>query len=442
MPPATARSGSAAYFHPQVETMERSSLDALVEERLLDSIRVAYAESALVRGIWQRAGVTPDAIGTAEDFRRLAPFIEKDDLRGYLRDSGDPAGAMLGRGVRDLVTMGSSSGTTGEVTPKPLAVGGAMWTHLNRSFWGSGLRPGDYLMFCYFTFTLGHYFPLREAGVKPIYLHHEPASVPHLLALSRQYRPKVCYVMSVPLLVAIEEHVEQEGIDPRESFSSYETIIFGGDFLGPRLAGRCRDWGMPLRQVTAAGDVVGAWQCGRADGYHFYEDVAYIELVDPVTGAPVPRGPGRQRGELVATALADHSLLSFVRFRSGDIVELSHEPCGCGRTHARIWPLGRASDATTIDGLTVYPRDILPLIEAIPASRAGLFQIVRPSGRQSDALHLRVGYAAPGPTGTLAAQISDAVSGALGLRPTVDLVPNEELLRLGPPHKIPRMVSR
>jgi phenylacetate-CoA ligase len=429
------------YFDPELETLERVRLDALVEQRLLASIQVAYRESALVRAVWDRAGVAVEQITSLPEFAHRAPFVEKQDLRAYLSSSNDPAAGMLGPSARPLVTMGSSSGTTGEITPKPLAFKGSMWTHLNRSFYGSGLRPDDYLMFCYFTFTLGHYFPMRELGARPIYLHHEPAAVPDLFELSRRYEPTLMYLVSVPLLLAVEEYVEREGVDPRDYFGSYRAMICGGEFLGPRLAAKAREWGLPLRMVTSAGDAVGAWQCEHTDGYHFSEDMAYIEVVDPVTGAPLPRDQGPQRGELVATALDDASLLGFTRYRSGDIVDLSHEPCACGRTHGRIWPVGRASDGIAVDGLTIYPREILPMIEDIPATRSGLFQVIR-AGAADGVLHLRVGYSGPTEPVGVAEQLASAVESELNIRPRIELVPNDALLRLGPPHKIPRVVDR
>ena len=101
------QSGSASCFDPDLEMMDRGALDALVEERLLASIRIAYFESALVRAIWDRAGVPVDSMQSLEDFRHRAPFIDKDELRAYIRTSGDPTGAMLGAGVRHLVTMGA-----------------------------------------------------------------------------------------------------------------------------------------------------------------------------------------------------------------------------------------------------------------------------------------------------------------------------------------------
>ena len=55
-------------------------------------------------------------------------------------------------------------------------------------------------------------------------------------------------------------------------------------------------------------------------------------------------------------------------------------------------------------------------------------------------LRLRVGYAgAPADLGALAERVSGSVAAGVGVRPEIELVPNAELLKLGPPHKIPRV---
>jgi phenylacetate-CoA ligase len=69
-----------------------------------------------------------------------------------------------------------------------------------------------------------------------------------------------------------------------------------------------------------------------------------------------------------------------------------------------------------------------------------LFQVIR-TARQVDRLRLRVGYA-PEWSQRLSAVRDDvmaAVVTATGIEPDVELVPNHALLRLGPPHKIPRV---
>jgi phenylacetate-CoA ligase len=66
-----------------------------------------------------------------------------------------------------------------------------------------------------------------------------------------------------------------------------------------------------------------------------------------------------------------------------------------------------------------------------------MFQIIRPD-REMDVLRLRVGYDGAPDLTALAEKISAAVEGATGVRPQVELTPTSEIVKLGPPHKIPR----
>ncbi len=96
-----------------------------------------------------------------------------------------------------------------------------------------------------------------------------------------------------------------------------------------------------------------------------------------------------------------------------------------------------------IQGRSVLPLDIFPLMHQFPATQSALFQLVRPQ-READVLKLRVGYAAELLTGSkdeLADAICAAVKAALGVSAEVELVENTELLKNGPPNKIPRVTK-
>jgi phenylacetate-CoA ligase len=58
-----------------------------------------------------------------------------------------------------------------------------------------------------------------------------------------------------------------------------------------------------------------------------------------------------------------------LRYRTGDLVELTTEPCECGRALARIkgGVLGRADDMLSVRGVNVYPSAIDDLIRAAPS---------------------------------------------------------------------------
>ncbi len=88
-------------------------------------------------------------------------------------------------------------------------------------------------------------------------------------------------------------------------------------------------------------------------------------MIDSQTGATIDEGI---RGELVVTTLARFGM-PVLRYRTGDLVELSTEPCECGRTLARITGgvLGRADDMLIVRGVNLYPSAIDNLLRGLPA---------------------------------------------------------------------------
>ena len=126
-------------------------------------------------------------------------------------------------------------------------------------------------------------------------------------------------------------------------------------------------WGARCFDHAGATEV-GAWafDCLADDGaIHLNELEFFFEVIDPQTGAAVDEGA---RGELVITTLG-RAGMPVLRYRTGDLVELTTEPCACGRTLARIkgGVLGRADDMLTVRGVNIYPSTIDDLIRALPA---------------------------------------------------------------------------
>ena len=75
-----------------------------------------------------------------------------------------------------------------------------------------------------------------------------------------------------------------------------------------------------------------AGMCEEKDGLHWAEDHILVEVLHPETNEPVEEGA---RGEMVLTTLRK-TARPMVRFRTGDIVSFTSEPCGCGRTSIRL----------------------------------------------------------------------------------------------------------
>jgi phenylacetate-CoA ligase len=429
------------YFEPVIETLDRPAIEKLQERKLLELLPKVYAHSALVRRTWDAGGISPDRIKSCRDFLTHAPFIDKDSIRRYRDDHHDPCGGLLIADPRDVMAVGFSSGTTGDPTPVPMGRVTPVDIQTMRDFWHIGARPGDFISYLMFTFRggLSRFSNQTQAGFRTILMPHDPGEIPLLMDALERFRPKIIYMVSSPMLIGLERYFELTGTDPREAFKSVLGTVFGGEPLSPRFAALVKDWGLELFELTSLGDVTGAMECREHNGMHAWEDLALVENLDD-QGRSVPDG---EIGEMVVTAL-DDPWAPLIRFRTGDLVRMNRERCACGRTHLRFWPVGRKGDQTIVQGRHVLPRDIQRLVEVHAETKTCLFQIIRPQTIM-DALRLRVGYEIhllTGSTDSLAARLAQSISAALGVRVEIELVPSDELLKLGPPQKIPRVTAK
>src|SRR5262249_8559199 len=126
-------------------------------------------------------------------------------------------------------------------------------------------------------------------------------------------------------------------------------------------------WGAVCLDVYALSELgaVG-WGCSqRSDGIHL--DGGELELAVLEPGAH-QRGADGELGELVVTTPADWDS-PLTRFRTGDLVRLRHDACGCGRGSAWIegGVLGRVDELLVVRGTTLLPAMIEHVVRRHPA---------------------------------------------------------------------------
>lgn len=85
-------------------------------------------------------------------------------------------------------------------------------------------------------------------------------------------------------------------------------------------------WGM---RETGLG---GAVECGEHDGYHIRHADLLVEIVDPLSGKPLPDG---ETGEIVVSTLTREAM-PLLRYRTGDISRLISTTCACGSPFKRL----------------------------------------------------------------------------------------------------------
>ena len=188
-------------------------------------------------------------------------------------------------------------------------------------------------------------------------------------------------------------------------------------------------WGARCFDHAGATEV-GAWgySCGEADHMHINERAFIAEVIDPESLKPISAEKGGVvRGEVVLTNLGRVGS-PVIRYRTGDLVELSRDPCPCGRSGAwlRGGVLGRIDQMVTVRGINVYPAAIDNIVRAHPAIDE--YEVLVRSDRAMDELVLRVevGDAAAAETSRMLAM---DVHNRLQLRPTVEVVETGTLPR-------------
>jgi phenylacetate-CoA ligase len=354
----------------------------------------------------------------------------------YRMRTGDPFGGLLAD-KDGPYRVGFTSGTTGDPSAMPHGEVSSHNRQIKRDLWQIGLRPGDYFTYNMHTIRRGQGSDrFTDVDFRPIGFAHEPGEARRMMEASALFEPRYFHHFSRPIVNALAALEDSGEVDVKSAFSCYYGGLFAGEAPGPLIYDRLRAWGVEIFEGSGLGDVCAAMECRQHDGMHTWEDIALVEVLRPGSNEPVSEG---EPGELVVTSLYD-PVAPLVRNRSADLVTWTSAPCACGRTHGRMWTMGRVGDQVVIEGKALMPRDVMRITDTIPEIAGGLFQIVRRE-REMATLILRVGFdpeviAHPA---RLAARVASLISTEFGVPCSVEPVPADQLRKLGPPHKIPRI---
>jgi phenylacetate-CoA ligase len=149
--------------------------------------------------------------------------------------------------------------------------------------------------------------------------------------------------------------------------------------------------------------------CTQRDGIHVIESEFIFEVVDA-------KGRPALEGELVATNLGRWGSPLF-RYRTGDQVSISREPCSCGNTFMKLVGgiRGRVDDMFTVRGVNLYPSQIEDIVRRYGAVRE--FVIERRVVQHMDEVVLVVEMAEAGAsTDRLEADLRQALGVRIGCR--------------------------
>ena len=340
-------------WNEAVETMPLENLKNLQSERLVNLVHYVYEHSPFYRQKLDEAGVSPSDIRGIEDITKL-PFTTKLDLRDNY-----PFG-LFSLPRQEAVEIHVSSGTTGN----PTVVGYTredlkLWSEVvARSLCCAGAKPGDLLQnaFGYGLFTggLGFHYGALAMGVTVI-----PCSAGQTkrqLKIMQDFKPDILSCTPSYCLYMADEAREM-GLDTREG--SWRIGIFGAEPWSSSMQKEIEEiWNMTATDIYGMSEIIGpgvAQECTCKQGLHLFSDVFYPEVIDPDSDKPVPEG---QDGELVITTLTKQAI-PLLRYRTRDVVNMTTQPCPCGRTSPRTSKIkGRTDDMIVVRGVNVFPSQI------------------------------------------------------------------------------------
>jgi phenylacetate-CoA ligase len=354
------------FFNEAIERFTREQLIELQNQKLRQLLS-EISSNEFYHNKLKTCGLTFDDIKTASDLQALT-FTTKSELVNEQAER-PPFGGLLTLPLSHYRYFHQTSGTTGQ----PLK-----WLDTAESFqwfvncWGYVYRGAgvteDDIVFCAFSFGpyISHWTAISGAwNVGAMCVSGGGLTSEQRLQSIVDNRCTVL-VCTPTYALHLAERARELGIDLPAS-TICKSIHAGepGASL-PNVKRRIEEaWGASCFDHAGATEV-GAWAFActtESKAIHLNEAEFIFEVIDPQSGEVVPEGT---RGELVITNLGRASM-PVLRYRTGDLVEMTTEPCACGRNFARIkgGVLGRADDMLIVRGVNLYPSAIDNLMRSL-----------------------------------------------------------------------------
>ena len=342
-------------FNREIESMPVGKMKELQLERLKWSIKHAYDNVPFYKKKFEAAGFHPDQFKSLDDMKRV-PFLTKQDMRDNY-----PYG-LFAVPMSKVVRVHASSGTTGNAT-----VVGYTKNDVNtfaeivaRSLASYGVSENDILQNAYgyglFTGGLGLHYGSEKLGALTIPM--SGGNTPRQLMLMQDFGTTVlCSTPSYALNIADYIENNMPGFDMKSL--KLRIGVFGAEPWTEEMRGEIeRRLKIDAYDIYGLSEVMGpgvSAECSEKNGLHVFEDLFYVEIINPETGEILPEG---EKGEIVYTSLTKEAFPG-IRYRSRDITRLYHDSCKCGRTLVKMDKVsGRTDDMLIIRGVNVFPSQI------------------------------------------------------------------------------------
>jgi phenylacetate-CoA ligase len=360
---------------PDVEFLDRESLDRMQLEKLLNMLKHVAATNDFYAERWRDAGVEVSKVRTFADFRSAIPVIEKADILDDQRAHppfGKRLGKLAARGERmEVYTTSGTSGQGVELhaqSKRELAMMERIYAHY---FSWAGLKPGDSTMLTLpITMLAGGRAEYQGAvaydlTTYPIGNYAAAQKVDNI----RRFRPKALFGSS-SYFAHLATHMGEEAGNV-----GVEVLLTGLEGVGLSFFERLQaTWNARaadrfgcalMRTDFMFTDERGVGTRNAPNRLLNMDPYVYLEVLDPHTGLPVKDG---EFGEMVVTSLYhfDNPVIRG-RLKDGGVFRSGAVGEGPRRFHGvELASIGRIDDVKKIKGINVYPQALDDLLYGLP----------------------------------------------------------------------------
>ncbi len=421
------------YWNMDIEPfLNTPEMEKVQFEKLKKMLNRLKANAPFYAKMIEGSKCDPDSLSSMDEFKDKIGLFNKEDLRALVMECGGDFIKALDQimpiSVDDLDYIATTTGTTGIPTPYPMTNNDIhnIWGEVMvRGGWRAGIRPKDRVLFCFALSMVIAGIPtmmgMQKMGSTMIPVGAEAKSE-RILLMQGLFKGNV-YV-GTPSLAEYLIEQSPKLLNKTVKELGFKALLCGGEPGAgiPEVKAKIESaYGC---RIFDAGAGFGC-SCDHKEyqGMHWLgDDLAYYELVDPETKAPIPMENGA-KGEAVFTSLEGDGWI-MVRQSMGDIHQVFTEPCPCGRSGFRYKVIGRSDDMLKVKGVMVYPSHIKGVINEFVPKVTGEMRIVldEKPPRVVPPLKLRVEHAA-GLAGeqlkTLEGEIVAAMTKRLKINPAI-----------------------
>ncbi len=323
------------FYNPEIEDMDRSELDALVDDRIRYTVNYAAENSLFYKKWFRENDIKPSDIRSHEDLLEL-PIISGKTIR----ENQPPEKHDFGFRTLDwddIFTVHETSGTSG--TPKSFFLTWDDWERFAekyaRSFVSQGFRKDDRVIVCasYGMNVGANTMTLAARNIGMTMIPEGKCTFP--IRIMDAYRP-TSIVASIFKLIRLAKRMQNQNMDPADS--SIEKLIIGGESFAEEARRYVSEiWDCEVYNTYGSTEGTMCGECVDISGLHVPEDLVHLDVYDPRMDKFVNDG---ECGRTVLTTLLPVGAKSgnvLINYDTEDTtVVLSRDKCNCGRTHMKI----------------------------------------------------------------------------------------------------------